>query len=491
MSSFSSLNLGARAVFAAQRGLDITGQNIANSATPGYSRQRVDQVAVGGPTVPAIWSKYDQTGGGVKVTGVSRMRDEFLEARGRYAHQSLGQYSETQKAYEAVERTVGEPSTTGLQTQLADFWNAWGKISTQPSGQAAKAARDLTFERTVGVANQFNRMSNQMTAQWNDTRAELSANIADVNAAAVDIAKLNRAIRNNVINGLPANELADQRDVLVEKVTSLTGGVAERDEDGMVSIKLADNNRLVDGMFYRALATAGPADKAARDVAAASARDVGVQWETDPAKSTLPVPAPAAAHVLGVGTVTAELNTLNAIVPSYQDQLDAIATQLMTVANAQHRSGYAENGSTNVDLFTLSPGTGGVAGRIVVNPSVKADTLAVSSVNPTTPDANGIKTFNGDNAKDMSYHLNDPDGADAQFRSMVTRLGVEAQSIYRNQSAAEKVAKTADDARDAVSGVSLNEEMTNLMKYQHSFEAAAKFITAVDATIESLLSMTR
>lgn len=82
-------------------------------------------------------------------------------------------------------------------------------------------------------------------------------------------------------------------------------------------------------------------------------------------------------------------------------------------------------------------------------------------------------------------------GADDKLRGMVVTLGVEAASVYRNQKAAANVAKTADDARESVSGVSLNEEMTNLMKYQHSFEAAAKFITSVDATIESLLNMTR
>ena len=117
--------------------------------------------------------------------------------------------------------------------------------------------------------------------------------------------------------------------------------------------------------------------------------------------------------------------------------------------------------------------------------------LALSSVNPTVADANGVFAMDGDNAKLMSAHMTDKNGADDQIRALVVALGVEASSVYRNQQAATNVTKTADDARESVSGVSLNEEMTNLMQYQHSFEAAAKFITAVDRTIETLLNMTR
>ncbi len=127
MSSFgSSLNIGTSAIHAAQRGLDVTGQNIANAATPGYTRQRVDLESIGGPGVPAFWSRYDGVGEGVKVTGVTRMNDEFLEARARNSNAALGNLEEQAKTMAAIERTVGEPSDTGLQKKLAEFWNSWG-----------------------------------------------------------------------------------------------------------------------------------------------------------------------------------------------------------------------------------------------------------------------------------------------------------------------------------------------------------------------------
>lgn len=317
MSSFGSLNLGARAIFAAQRGLDITGQNIANSATPGYSRQRVDQVAVGGPTVPAIWAKYDQTGGGVQVTGVSRMRDEFLEARARTAHQTLGDLNETQKTYEAIERTISEPSNTGLKQRMAEFWGSW---STAGSDLKSEAPRNVVVERGKAVADELNRQAGTLEVQWNDTRTQFDANITDVNKAAADIAKLNRAIRNNVINGLPANELADQRDLLVEKVTTLTGAVSERAEDGVVNVKLG-GQYLVDGNKNWTLKSTGAGDAVAFRTTAPDKIDV--VWDKfydngEDITASLPsgVPAGTAMPAGSRSTMTAQRTALNETLPS-------------------------------------------------------------------------------------------------------------------------------------------------------------------------------
>lgn len=504
MSSFASLNLGARAIFAAQRGLDITGQNIANSATPGYSRQRVDQVAVGGPTVPAIWAKYDQTGGGVKVTGISRMRDEFLKARARTAQQNLAELNERTSTMEAIERTIGEPSDTGLKQRMAEFWQSWSAAGNDLKNSGA---RDVIVERGKAVADEINRQAATLKTQWADTRTQLDANVTDINKAAADIATLNRAIRNNVINGLPANELADQRDLLVEKVTTLTGGVVERDEDGVVNVKLGDNY-IVQGQQSR---TVGIANDQATFAAYSAAltgdptQKLGLKWRTDVHGQTISgaITTSDTSTTANKSTIGAQLRTLNDTLPAYLSRLDDVAVTLADTVNAQNQNGVRNDGSTYT-AFTVSGDAGGLlltdaAGVAVSGPRAatilrftgSADGLALSSKNPKSVADGGDGALDNVNAKNMSAKMTIVGGADDTFRTLVVTLGVEASSVYRNQDAAQNVAKTADDARDSVSGVSLNEEMTNLMQYQHSFEAAAKFITAVDATIESLLNMTR
>ncbi|MCO5307759.1 MAG: flagellar hook-associated protein FlgK [Austwickia sp.] len=509
MSSFGSLNLGARAIFAAQRGLDITGQNIANSATPGYSRQRVDQVAVGGPTVPAIWSKYDQTGGGVKVTGISRMRDEFLEARARVAHQNLGELDERTKTLEGIERTIGEPSDTGLKQRMAEFWQSWAAAGNDLKSEGP---RRVVVEKGKAVADELNRQATTLEVQWTDTRTELAANVTDVNKAAGDIATLNRAIRNNVINGLPANELADQRDLLVEKVTTLTGGVAERAEDGVVNVKVGEVY-LVNGRQHRDLQALGATDALSFRTTDPTAIDV--QWGklydlTDEVANDPGVTSGSALPLGPKSTMAAQTKALNETLPKYLEQLDDIANTMATAVNEQNAKGWTidgtEDGRLGPELFVSADATAPLAGArgavnlrftgeakdLGISAATKTDATGATVAVPPPLLAGGVPgVINGDNAKVMSAKMGVQGGADDKLRGMVVTLGVEAASVYRNQKAAANVAKTADDARESVSGVSLNEEMTNLMKYQHSFEAAAKFITSVDATIESLLNMTR
>lgn len=493
MSSFSSLNVGSLAIHAAQRGLDVTGQNISNSATPGYSRQRVDQVAIGGPTVPAIWSRYDGVGGGVRVTGVSRVRDEFLEARARLAHGNLAETEKLEQTYAGIERTFDEPSSTGLQSRLAEFWNAAAKMSIDPK---AEAPRNLTFERAVAVANHLNGMANQLTTQWADTVTEAQANVNDVNVMAKDVANLNRAIRNNTISGLPSNELADQRDLLVEKIATLTGATTERIADGQVNVKIG-NAYLVNGVENSAIKLVATGSDPRTST-------LSVQWAqaTDPESATATAEyfnagtaaiATDSASGGSVGEISGQLKTVNEIVPSYLKNLDSVATQFMNTVNAQQTSFTDPTTGVTSTPYTVhgTPGANLFAGTNASDISVIAGKgpkdLAISKGDPSgTP-----PVLDGDNALAMSRHLGDASGADASYRALVVELGVEAQSVTRTGQAQTVVAKDADDARENVSGVSLNEEMTNLVKYQHSFSAAAKFITTVDTTIEALLNMVR
>lgn len=476
MSSFSSLGIGSSAIHAAQRGLDVTGQNIANSATPGYTRQRVDLESVGGPGVPAFWSRYLGTGEGVKVTGVSRMTDEFLVARARSASAALGDVEEQAKTFEAIERTVNEPSSSGLQAQLADFWNAWGKITNNPS---ADAPRNTTFERAVAVANQLNHVSNALHTQWQDTRAQVLGNVTNVNSMAQDIASLNRAIRNNTVAGVPSNELLDQRDRLVSEISRLTGASSRPMADalgntdnalGAVDVVIG-GVKLVEGLNVNVLSLT-PAV-----VTPGVIQPVSLSL-TDSSAATVTLTGGS-----GAGNLKGQLTALNVTLPGYLADFDSIAQQLVTTVNTQQGAGYTVAGIGGAPLFT--DGLGGTtvnAGNIAVA-GTPAD-LAVSQGQPPA-------VLDGNNAMAMARHLSDTGGADAGYSSLVVRLGVQAQSVNRNVEVQSTVVKGAADARDNVSGVSLNEEMTNLIQFQHSFSAAARFITVIDSTIETLLNMAR
>ena len=148
MSTFSGLSGALSALYAQQRGMDVTGQNIANANTDGYSRQRVDLKSVGGSPVPAMNSLPDGSVGGVTVTGVARAQDAFLEARGRIEHAQNSYLTDQNQVYTEVQQAFNEPSDTGVQSQLSDLWSAWHDLTNNP-GDASVRTQVLARATTL------------------------------------------------------------------------------------------------------------------------------------------------------------------------------------------------------------------------------------------------------------------------------------------------------------------------------------------------------
>lgn len=500
VAAFSGLHIGTSAIHAAQRGLNVTGQNIANSATEGYSRQRVEQEAVGGPGVPAFWSRYDGTGEGVRVTDVTRMTDSFLVARANNSNAALGDLSEQQKTMAAIERTVSEPSTTGLQQKLADMWNAMGAAGNSPS-VANEAPRAAALERTKEAAAQLNRLSNATSTQWHDTTTELQANVTDINKMAEDIAKLNVAIRNNDIARVPSNGLLDQRDLMISKLADLTGATvrpAEMDQGADFNSHAVDvvvnGKALVYGTQAASLQVDDP-NNGVYPTDGSAPEPVSITWATAAASDTNPPTVGTDAAPIS-GQVKGQLTSLNEILPGYMQRFDKVAQELAQTVNTQQAAGYTVDGQKGSDLLVATNGGTITAGNIRVAADAVANDIAVSQGNPkgTWTDKDGKTqpaSLDGNNAMAMARHTGDAAGPDATYKSMVVELGVQTQSINRNVKVQENVVRQAEDARDNVSGVSLNEEMTNMIQYQHSFSAAAKFIATIDQTLDTLINMKR
>ena len=469
MSGFSSLGLGARALSAAQRALDVTGQNISNANTAGYSRQRIEQVAAGGSVVPAMWSRSTSPADGVVITGITRIRDEFAEARALSAQGDLSHLTTVKQTYADIETTFGEPSDNGLQEQLSAFWGSWHDIANDPTSDAPRAQM---LQQAATLAGTFNQLSSRMSQQWLDNREQLVATVSDVNSMAADVARLNAAIRSAVTAGNPANELSDQRDVLVMKLGQAIGATATAGADGVVNVNLG-GSPLVSGDRTRQLQVAGPTNHTP-----GASNELALQWAADGSAAT------------GGGSVQGLMDAVNTTLPSYLTALDGIAKSVMTAVNTQQANGYDRSGATTKSTNPIFGGSGA------------ADMAAVMT-DPRLVAASGAQppAYDGDNASAMGLLANlpavpasgstMPPGPDATYRSLMVQLGVQAQSANRQADLQTSVAGQLEDARTAASGVSLDEEMTNLVNYQHSYEAAAKFVTAIDSTLDTLINMTR
>ncbi|QGN58029.1 flagellar hook-associated protein FlgK [Nostocoides sp. HKS02] len=454
MSDFASLGLAARALQAAQRGLDLTGQNISNVNTPGYSRQRLDQVAQGSSVVPSMWSAGPITGDGVLVRGTQRVRDEFLESHAQQVHGSQALAATTQSTLGSIEGALGEPGSTGLQSQLSSFWNAWHDVANDPTSTAPRAA---LLANATQLAGAFGRVAGDLDQQWTDSREQLTATVAEVNQSAADVARLNDAIRSATASGVPAHELSDQRDQLVLRLGETAGAVGRLADDGTVTVTIG-GTALVSGSHASALAVTGQATRAAGGGA-------GVAWAASGTPASL-----------GGGTAQGLLTALTETIPSYTDALDAVAASVASTTNTQQAAGYDRAGALGSPLFS-----GTTAGSLRVAVTDPAG-IAASSAPPPA--------YDGGNASAMAAHLGDATGPDASYRSLVVQLGVQSQSASRQADVQGVVLRQVDTARQGVSSVSLDEEMTNLMSYQHAYAAAARFVTAVDDALSTLMTMT-
>jgi flagellar hook-associated protein 1 FlgK len=455
-SSFSGLSTALSALTAQRRALDVAGQNIANANTEGYSRQRVELTSVGGSAVPAVWSIWHGAGAGVAVAGVDRVRDAFLDARNNTEHAANAYLSNEQQVYGQVEQLISEPGDTGLQAQLADVWAAWHDVANNPRDLAA---RSTLLQQAATVAGSLNSRHEGLGSLWSASRDQLDALVADVNSTAGTLAELNQAVVRAQAAGLPANELADQRDQLVLKLADLAGATAVRRDDGAVNVLLAGST-LVSGASVRQLGATG-----ARRLDDQATVPAALQWLDNGTPATVPS-----------GQIASVMQTLGVTVPHYADALDQVAARLASTVNAQHAAGYDLSGTAGGTFFV-----GTTAASIAV---AITDPAAVAA--SATPGGN----LDGGNADAMAALATVAGGADLSYRQLVAELGATTHTVNQRAAIQANLTAAAGAAVASVSGVSLDEEMANMLTYQRAYEAAARVVSTVDSVLDTLINRT-
>lgn len=469
MSTFAGLTRASTALWAAQRGLDVTGQNISNVNTDGYSRQRVEQRSMNGAVVPAIHSVGDGIGSGVDSHTVIRIRDAFLEARGRLETAASARLTVESDALGQIEQAFREPGETGIQSMLADVWSGFSDVAKNPLDLAA---RSQVIERMGTLAAGIRTTADSLDQQWDDTRTSLSALVADVNAAALSIADLNNKIQSGTASGAAVNELSDQRDALVMKLAEQIGATAVQKDGGMVDVVVAGSS-LVTGRDAIGLSLTGTTGMS------------GVAG--DPPRL---VTVPGGTTVQTGGTAEGQVNVLTSLLPGYRASLDSMASELAAALNGAHAGGLDLDGDAGAPLIGNGAGTGAVDPTLVTAANITVRVTNPRDIAAAGPAPGGGLTANGDNA-DALYQLSlAPTGVDATYRELIVGLGLQSAVAARNLDVQTVVRDQVDAAREGVAGVNLDEEMTNMMSYQHAYSAAARLVTAIDEALNTLINGT-
>ena len=338
MSTFSGLNAATTALWAQRRALDVTGQNIANVNSEGYSRQRVDLQAIGGSVIPAFYSTSPGVGAGVSADSVTRIRDAFLEGRGHTEHANSARMTAEADALGLVEQAFREPGETGIQALLTDMWNGWEDVANNPKDDAARAQVIQQLDTLIGGLH-FSHEA--LGSQWGQTRENLDVLVKDVNASATTIAALNKAIKGANQSGLPANDLADQRDLLITKLAGQVGATVQPGDHGVVNV-VVGGMTLVSGSTVSKLAVEGA---------------IGPDQIAVDGKPRI-VTESGGYTVRAGGTAEGQMNALGEIIPGYRTALDGIAANLADSLNAQHVLGFDRNGAPGLPILSGTTAAG-------------------------------------------------------------------------------------------------------------------------------------
>ncbi|MBB2899683.1 flagellar hook-associated protein 1 FlgK [Kineococcus radiotolerans] len=456
MSTFSGINTASRALGAAQRGMETTGQNIANVNTPGYSRQRVEQSSSVLNQTGQFTQKY-VPGDGVVVNGLTRVSDALATATARQDSAAAQEQATAASIWSGTENAIGDTGASGLSENLKDLSSAWNDLASKAGTDGLDGARSLVLTRSETVATQIVGMNTQLEEQYTQLGLQAETLSTQATTIAQNVAKLNTGIRETLASGASANELMDQRDQLLNQLSDITGSRVVNRENGTVDV-LVGNATLVTGDFSYKLEIGTQVSTTDKTPVGAGAERIGNQFVAT-------IGGQAAGPV--AGSLKATLDGANTTLVKQQGVLDGLATKLTNTVNKAYDGQFFKTS----DPAFAAP--------------VKASQLELAA--STVRDSNGTSA-DRNYAKKVSTAFAD---VKTQWRTDVTNLAASTQSANNRAELSAQVSLKSSAVRDGVSGVNLDEEMTNLVAYQHAYSAAAKVLTTMDEALQSLLNMVR
>ena len=463
MSTFGALNTAYRGLTAAQQGMNVAGQNIANAATEGYTRQRVEQSSLAAPARGLFSGGALQPGQGVSVDAIARLGNSFLDGSVRSAGAQAGYASVRSSALQGIEGVLQEPGENGISTALQGFWSAWQAAAAQPSEDGPKG---LLLNAANAVTDKISSGYQALDAQWASVRAQASDNVTAVNAAAAQVASYNTTIRSTLAAGGSANELIDARAKLTDQIASLVGGTVREQPDGTVDV-LVGGNALVTGGSVRTLALSGSSSDR-------MGSPVQLEW-TDRSGVAVPTDGGEIAGALSVLAPAAGGGAIDQAAQSY----NTFAKALAKAVNDVHQMGETSSGAQRIDFFSTGP-----AGREALGIKGPAD---ITGIALRLPNKGALDTSIADQISQLGTGATSPDKA---WSAIVTSIGVQSRDAQQHESLTAAAQTSALTGRASQSSVSLDEENVSLLTNQHAYQAAARVMTAVDEALDVLINRT-
>jgi len=442
--------MAEQALLANQGALDVTSNNIANANTPGYSREQV----VMSEATPTLQQNINY-GNGVVLEQVQSIRDQVLELN---IAKETQQQSSAQAQYNSLQQiqTLFSDPTQGIGANFTAFFNSLSQLSTDPT---SIPQRQAVLTSAQNLAGSFQQTEQSLDSIQSGLNQSVSDTVNQINSLTQQIAQLNGQVGQMEKLGQDPGVTLDQENQLIDQLSQLTDVSVIQTEAGQ-TITTASGTALVVGNQSFALQVTP--DSTGMNQVYSQGQNITASFQG--------------------GQLAGDLQVRDQVIPNLLSQLDNLASQFSTSINSAQAAGFDLNGNAGQPLFSDTTGAGAAANL----------TVAITDPNLIAASSDGTQGSNGNIANLLAVQTQAlPSGANPidTYSSLVSQTGNLTAQAQANVNASTSSLTQLQDQRGALSGVSIDEETTNLMNFQRSYEAAARVVSTVDQLTQAVLQM--
>lgn len=494
---FGTLNTANKGLLASQIGLHTTGHNLSNANSIEYSRQRVDFKA----DLSFNYAGVGQLGTGVKMESVVRMVDDYVTKQIRQENGTLQEFRSKAEVLEQLEVIFNEPSDTSLNFNIGEMFDAWQELSKNPELPTSKT---IVVEKSKTLAETFNHIMRQIGDLEVETEDLIGKNVKDFNGIIDELETLNKQIFNITVKGQTPNDLLDQRDLLLKDLSSITNFDVSFDKYERVSIGIGGSgddkwNILEAGKGKNELEIV-TTDEDGVKLDEPQINIVSIDEDGDEVKTPI-------TNSINTGEIRGRLEALKDL-ENRKEELESFGKTLAAAINAVH--GELEVGEGQESRFFIYDD---VKGTLKVNELVDKDnSLIIAGNNSESPEGDGSRAlaisslrnlklnFENGNFDEMDFsdivddnlELIDQSGGNTiggYYNNIITSIGISKEHADNTVANQDILLGQLEMRRESTSGVNIDEEVTNLIKFNSAYSANARVISTLTQMLDTLIGM--
>ena len=491
MGSFGSLYIGISGLYASRRGLETVSHNIAKADNAEYVRQRVDYI-----DSPMRQAGSVKVGTGTDIQGIKQIRDEFLDVKLRNQVSQYGYWGERYNVFAQVESIVNETGQIddkaegGLAKTMDDLWKSFEELAKDP---ANLTVRGVLKQRLEGFVSTVRHMDKQLDTLQQSLNTRVSSIVEETNKITTRIADLNKEIVSREAAGISANDYRDQRNGLIDRLSQIAEISVSEDSKGYANIAIAGTHIVLEGSTKQ-LETRGNGNGPLVDVFW-EGEDKPLELHKDLKSGELLAVLEARGDGKDVYT-----DDFKAVIPAMQNKLNILVGTVADAINEVQKQGATLDGRIEgvgngvPPLFVTEDGksaTGDIdASNIKLNIKSLND-IAASTITDNSPNGD---PGNGKNAEAIlavrnKLLYNDKKlNIDDFYKDIISDFGVGGRESFNRMEASGRIIIELDNRKQSISSVSLDEEMSDMLKFQHAYSASTRFINAIDEMIDNIIN---